>query len=321
MNGEILNGLRHRLLTRNTLLFLFFLALSAGFWLFLTLNEQYEEDFEVRIELKNVPRGIVITDGPPKTLRLTLSDRGLTLLNYQYGDTLPPVVIDFNAYANANGHVRISTSELLKQVQKRLAAGTHIQTAKPEAVEFFYNRGNFKRVPVRMADNANAAYGHVLLGRTLTPDSVNVYASRQCLDTLSAVYTEPAYLRDIKESSTMTLRLQHIYGAKITPDSVRLNLRADRLVEKSVSVEVTGVNVPEGYRMRTFPTTVNVTCQVAMSQYNHIREKDFVVTANYAEIPEGGTICHIRLTSTPAGAQFCRLHTNEVEYVLDPIQP
>ena len=46
---------------KQTFIFLFFLVLSTTFWLFQALNETYEEDFAIPIELRNVPGNVVVT--------------------------------------------------------------------------------------------------------------------------------------------------------------------------------------------------------------------------------------------------------------------
>lgn len=321
MTGQIFQAALRRLLTRQALLFLFFVALSAGFWLFLSLNDTYEEEFDLHLRLQNVPGEVVITDGLPPTMRVTLRDRGITLQGYRHGDTLPPVLIDFNAYANSAGHVRIPATDLLKQAQKRLASSTQIVSAKPDVVEYFYNRGRSKRVPVRHIGHIAAAPGFAVLSRRLSPDSVTVYATNAQLDTLSAVYAEPAYLRGITASETRVLKLLSMRGVKMIPAEVKLSVRADRLVEKRVSVPVTGANVPEGYSLRTFPPTVEVTFQVPMSQFRNITAADFAVTADCSALTPASTLCRLHLSKVPTAAQFARLQTEEVEYVLDKARP
>ena len=48
--------------------FLFFLTLSAGFWLFLTLEDVYEVEILVSVKIKNVPDNVVLTTAPPKEI-------------------------------------------------------------------------------------------------------------------------------------------------------------------------------------------------------------------------------------------------------------
>lgn len=96
------------------------------------MNETYEEDFSLPVELRNVPRNVVITTGLPETVQVVLRDKGTTLLNYKFGDKLPAIVLDYNVYANSSGHVRILSSEIQRQLRQKLASATVIVSVRPD---------------------------------------------------------------------------------------------------------------------------------------------------------------------------------------------
>ena len=73
--------------SREFLIFLFFVFVSASFWLLQTLDDHYETEFSVPIKLKNVPQDVVITSDLPSDLRVTVGDRGTVLINYMLGRT------------------------------------------------------------------------------------------------------------------------------------------------------------------------------------------------------------------------------------------
>ena len=68
--------------SKEILLFLFFLALSATFWLSLTLNETYEREFAVPISVVGVPKNAVLTSDEVDTVRVTIRDKGIILVAY-----------------------------------------------------------------------------------------------------------------------------------------------------------------------------------------------------------------------------------------------
>ena len=90
---DILRYVFTRMWNRQFLVFLFFLALSTSFWLFQALDETYEEDFSLPVELRNIPRDVVIASDVPKAVQIVLRDKGTTLLNYMYGDKLKASLI------------------------------------------------------------------------------------------------------------------------------------------------------------------------------------------------------------------------------------
>ena len=68
---------------KELLIFLFFLALSGIFWLMMTLNETYEKELCVPVRLTDVPRNVVVTGDLPDTVRITVRDKGFTLVTYE----------------------------------------------------------------------------------------------------------------------------------------------------------------------------------------------------------------------------------------------
>ena len=136
---------------REFLIFLFFLCLSGVFWLLMALNETYEKEFSIPVQLVNVPKNVVITDDLPGSIRVTAKDKGFVILTYLYGQTLRPITVDFKTYTtNGSGHAVIVVNELLKQITSQLNGSSKITSIKPETIEFFYSYGLSKRVPVKL---------------------------------------------------------------------------------------------------------------------------------------------------------------------------
>lgn len=311
-----------RMWNRQTLVFLFFLALSTAFWLFQALNEVYEQEFPVKVQLQGLPEGIVVTGDFPQSVQVTLSDKGATLLNYKYGDKLPPLVIDYTHYEGTDGHARILTAELLKPLLHKLAQGTRVVSVRPDTIDLFYGHGHAKRVPVRLRGNVSAGAGYHISGRAFSPDSITVQATDSQLDTIKAVYIRPVHLHNLTATQTLRVPLQPVRGATFSTNQVALTVRIDQLVEKKVSVPITGINFPEGEQLRTFPSQVEVTFQVGMSLYRSIDANDFAVVADYHALSSGnGNKCRLILKQQPAGVSAVRLSANEVEYVVENTHP
>lgn len=303
---------------RQFLTFLFFLVLSTTFWFLQTLNEVYEEDFDVPVEVRNMPRGVVLTSDLPPTVKVTLRDRGVTLLNYMFGDKLPRVVIDPAVFTATEGRVRYFAADLLRQIRPGLASGTQVVSIKPDTLEFYYNHGRFKRVPVRLLHRPTPAAGYTIAKQELTPDSVTVYAAGAMLDTITAAYASADNLHGVTASATAELPLQAIRGVKFTPNRVKLFYAVDRLVEKKVTVPILSENFPADLRLRTFPSQVEVNFQVPMTLYRTISADLFSVVVDYNSLPaDGSTKCSLIIRNAPAAVSHVRLASDEVEYVLE----
>lgn len=309
-----------RIWNRQFFAFLFFLFLSASFWLFQTLNETYDREIQVKLQLTDVPENVVVTTEPPTHLRLTLRDRGFILLRYQYlhRSIFPTIKLKWSEINTPNGHVTLSTADLLKPILANLEGSTQLVGSKPETVEFFYNYGLCKELPVVFQGKLEADSAYTLMATDVEPRSVMVYASQRILDTLSAAYLEPLYLTGLTDTTVLEHRFVKIPGVKYVPARPTLRILADRMVEKTVEVPVRGVNFPATKTLRTFPSKVKVTFQVGMSQYRKVTAESFVLPIHYEDLlNHKDALFPLSLKSTPYGVKRPRLSPSAVEYVIE----
>lgn len=306
---------------RQFLIFLFFLLLSSAFWLFQALNEIYEEDFEIKVEIKNVPEGAIITTEAVSKIDLTLRDRGVTLLNYKYGFQFNPITIDYNTYANTTGHVRILTKELIKQASSQLASSTQIISTKPDTIEFYYNHGLHKRIPVVIEGEVRTENGYATTGSRISEDSVTVYAASSLLDKITEARIKVDFLKNISDTTTMKLKISPIRGAKFIPEDIEFEVFVDRLVEKRLQVPIQSEGFPKNMVLLPIPQEAEVLFLIGMNRYNEVTPKDFTIAANYADMPKNGTSGYpLRLKSKPEDAIRARIVPNKVEYVIEKIK-
>lgn len=304
--------------SKEFLIFLSFLVVSATFWFLSTLNDTYEKEYPLRIEVTDIPRNIVITEALPDTIRVTLRDKGFNLLEYSFGNELRPIHLKFSQYAKPKGKGGISQNEIQKILKARLLGSTSITAVKSDKWDFYYNYGAMKRVPILVEGQLLPAANYYVTRTVLTPDSANVYASNEALDTIKAVYTEPQNITGIKESSTHTVELQPITGARVEPSTVSMSLIAEQMTEVTVSVPVKPVNVPEGKSLKTFPARVEVKVTVGLARMTQIKPELFNVVADYDDLPVNGSEkMKIKIMTQPRGIVRAQLKTSMVDYILE----
>ena len=117
---------------KDFLVFLFFLGLSGIFWLSLTLNETYEREFSIPVSVVDIPKNAVLTSDEVDTIKMTIRDKGIVLVAYQYGDYLNRLRIPFKNYTRNNGSGSVPASELQKLVYQNLVSSSKITACKPD---------------------------------------------------------------------------------------------------------------------------------------------------------------------------------------------
>ena len=306
-------------LNKEFLIFLFFLLLSGAFWLMMALNETYEEELKVPVRLVGMPRNAVMTDEPADTVKVTVRDKGFTLVTYKYGHWFRPLTFKFATYANEDqGHGAIPAADIIKQVQSQLYGSSKLLSVKPEKLDFYFTYGASKKVPIRFRGKISMSKSYYLAHTEFSPMMVTAYANKKVLDELKYVEIEPFNYRNLQDTIRRNVRLQKIRGVKLVPSTVRLSVYPDVLTEESIEVPVSAVNMPVGMVLRTFPSRVTVRFTIGASQFRMIRPEQFNVVVDYQTLAENPSDkCTLQLRSVPSSVSKARLELDKVDYLLE----
>ena len=320
--GTIWHYIRNYLFSkfnRELLIFLFFLFLSGVFWLSLTLNETYEQEFAIPVTITDVPKNAVLTSDEVDTVRMTIRDKGIVLAAYHYGDYLRNIQFSFRNYTRNNGTGLIAAQDIQKTIYQHMLSSSKIVSMKPEKLEFYYNYGTKKQMPVRWNGRVIPEELYFISRVEHSPDSITVYASDEKLDSINMVYTEPLNYANFRDTLIVNCHLSKLRGVKMVPDHIQVSFFTDVLTEERIEgIPIEGINMPEGKVLRTFPAKVSVTFVTGVSDYRNLRPENFTVVADYQEIKQNPSEkCRIYLKDVPAGISRAKLETTMVDYLIE----
>ena len=304
--------------SREFLIFLFFVLVSFSFWLLQVLNDDYETELSIPLKMKNVPENVVITTELPKELKIGVKDRGTVLVNYLLGQTLYPVILDFEEYADKGSRVRIPTLALSKRIAGQLNQSTRLFGIKPDTLEIIYTRGEAKKVPVKLCGEVKTERQYYISDILFSPDSVLVYAPREILDTITSAYTEGLHVDEVSDTIKKCVSLLPVKGARFTPGYSDVTVLVDMYSEKTVEVPVYGINFPEDKQLRTFPSKVRVTFQVGLTQFKNITGDDFSVAVDYEDLRKNKSEqCRLILVRSPHNVKHVRINPQTIDYIIE----
>ena len=315
---NILKAVRNFLfsgLNKEFLIFLFFLALSGAFWLLMTLNETMEREFKIPVRLSGVPRNAVITGELPDTVRVTVRDKGFTLVTYDFR----PLVFRFSNYADEDeGKGVIPLTDVQKQVLSQMYGSSKLLQVKPGAFDFYFTYGTSKKVPVVFRGKITTNKSYYLAHTEFYPSMVTVYANKQQLDKLQTVEIEPFNYRNLQDTIRQAVKIKKIRGVKIVPPTVRLSVYPDVLTEEAIEVPITAINMPPGMVLRTFPSKVTVRFTIGASLFRTIKPNLFKVVVDYEELAANPSDkCTLQLRSVPRSVSKASLEIDRVDYLLE----
>lgn len=111
----------------------------------MTLNETYEREIEVPVQIVEIPKNVVLASDTTTVVRVTVRDKGFSLLAYSYGNKIRPVNVKFQSYAKKDGAGVISAAELQKLITRQLFGSSSIIGIKPDKFEFFIISGSRRK--------------------------------------------------------------------------------------------------------------------------------------------------------------------------------
>lgn len=306
--------------SREFLVFLFFLAISATFWCLQALNESTEVDVYAPLRLVNVPQNVTITTELPDHISARLTDRGTNLIRFVGHRQLDTIRVDFANYDNGliSSRIQLSASDIQQTILSHTLPSTHIIALRPDTLEFYYSRGQRHKLPVQVSGSITTSPQNYITQISTYPDSVWVYASSNVLDTMKAAYTQAVSLTDLTDNATQRIRLQSHRGVKYEPSQVSVQVNVDYYTEKSIQVPIIGLNFPADKQLVTFPAIATITFRVGAAQYNQISAESFVLAPTYEELLENEPVKYrLHLRSIPDGVSNVRITPSEVDYLIE----
>ncbi len=300
---------------RNFLLFIPFLAISSVFWVIIALDDDLQREYNVRVEIVNVPDSVTFITDPPASLRVSLRDRG-TKMAGRFFTGAPVVKIDFRNFAS-DGVLRIPPSSITSYMRHVFGSTAQILSVSPDSILVPYTAAAAKMVPVVVAADIVPEIGKTIGGRiTASPASVKVFSSSDITDTLQCVFTYPIVRRNLSTPLHLNVSLKPIPGCRIEPSVVAVDVPIEPLQNRSVIVPVTAVNVPVTESLMVYPRSVKISYLVPMSA-DDVKEEDFKVVVNYADVDRyDGKDIPLRLHTLPTNVVRATLEMDSVEYTV-----
>lgn len=305
--------------SREFFVFLFFLIVSFCYWYMITIPNEYETKFNIRLRLIGLPDNLMIIEPLPEEIVVTLKDKGEQIVRYKTQDKLDYIDIDFRSYPNTAGHTAIYGNELKKLISTHLQSSTQIISISEDTLQYHIAAKAGKKLPVRLYGTIGAASQYVVNSITIEPDSVIAYAIPSILDTLQAAYTEHISQTALTDSLHMQLPIKkQARNIHYAPESVMLEVSVSPYVTKSVEVPIEGYLFPYGIRLKTFPSKVKVLFKVSLQDFHQVTAADFSIQVPYSKVKNNLTgKIRPNIGKAPEGVKDITIEPSETDYLIE----
>lgn len=302
------------LLRKDVLIFLLFVGLVSIFWWGRTMSSPRDVDLRVSLAYTGISEQVVFENELPESMKIIVRDNGQQLRKIRHQDL--NLTINLSPYLSEEiGSLALTADVLRSRLQDILPGSTSIQQINPELIASAYYVQQQKTVPVVVQSLVSAAPQHQLLGEPhVTPSSVRVFGSREAIEQIDHVLTDSIRMTDLREEVIREVALQLPAGVRVSPTTVQVAWKAEPFTEKSFTLPVEVLGVPEGTRVRLFPQQVGVTVRVGVSHFAHVQESDLKAVCYYPSKPIKSLPIEL-ITANPYISNI-RISPSSVEYMI-----
>ena len=304
---------------KETFIFLLFLLLSLGFWLLQHLQQEYEIEVSVPVKYRNIPPEMEITDEYPQEIIAKMRDRGMILINYSWLHSFSPIEVNLNDIQKERNY-QVTRRTIETNISKHLISTTSLLSFEPETIIVEYNALQNKEVPVQTDILVELEPGYQISGEiNVVPEKVHVYTNSNSLDFISSVKTVHTEIKKAKQTKVIKVRLQKIDNVRIEPDEVTVTIPIEEFTEKRITVMIGCKDLPDQYILRSFPSTVEVVCNVPISRFKELEETDFEIQIPFEEFETNrisGKIM-IYLTKQPSWIVNPAIVPSAIEFIIE----
>ncbi|MCD7936621.1 MAG: YbbR-like domain-containing protein [Tannerellaceae bacterium] len=222
-----------------------------------------------------------------------------------------------------SGTLHVRKQDVETEIAKQLINTTNILSFEPQQIDVEYSLRAHKSVPVIFNGSIQPQSGYALSGKIeISPSTVEVYSSKERIDTLSLVNTNYTEIKNANKTISRIVQLEAIKGTSYEPQMVTITIPIEEFTEKTFEIPVQFIGVPRNYNIRAFPSMIKVNAQVPLSRYKDLSEDEFAIELNYIDLennPSGST--SITLTQKPTWIENTTLSPNRIEFIFERIRP
>jgi hypothetical protein len=305
--------------TREVRIFLIFLFISCFFWVLQSLQEVREVDILVPVTYSNTPLNVSITNPLPKTLTVTLRDKG-TLLYYYYRHRKELALhVNVMNWYRKDDIGKVPSSIFEAWLRNKLQPSTQLLRVAPDTISIYFAEKSSKDVPVHL-NSAITLGPQRLFSDTprVQPSMVRLFAPASVLKHIRYVETEALILKKLNDSTLASIKLKPMEGVRFSASNVKVRLCVEEFTEQHFDIPVNGLHFPEGEVLLSFPPKVRVTFFVGLSAYKTTRPDQFELGVEYVRLLKSEkNVQSVLVVKTPANIQNLRIQPKNVECLIE----
>ncbi|WP_127020816.1 YbbR-like domain-containing protein [Flagellimonas beolgyonensis] len=318
MVKKILSGLNRR----KVKVFSLFLLCSFLAWFISNLSDTYESRSNFILNFRNLPDTLLLGKHSEEQIEVKMRTSGFQFLYYNFFKKR--INIDVSDVKYQNGNYVLDEDELKKQIDQQLSQNISLLDLDRRLLTVDLYQVEARKVPIRANLSLQLEQNHILEGNLqIEPDSVMIKGPSAEIDTIKELWTAPIQLNNVSTDFTTEALLNFPKGLEnsvFSESRVTVNGKVAKFSEKVFDVPVRMINFPEGFQVKTFPSTVTVLCKAGVNRLKEITAADFEVVADYAQLQgTGNNTLFLKIINSPERVYDVKLQETTVNFVMEQL--
>lgn len=311
--------------SRKAGVFLFFVLLASIFWLLKSLDKNYNILIQYPINYQDSPTGKVLVGNISNSVYINVSARGYMLLKLRLLASSNPINIslkksNLQQKQGADSlHYYLITKQVTDNYISKLDLDIQVHDILPDTIFLNFAKKIIKKVAIKPNIQIKNIKQFVLKRAPYSiPDSVLISGPDFIIENIRSIST---IIYESNKNETLdkkTLQLELPSNISVSSSEVDVYIEREKYTEKSLQVPIRVLNLPDSIDLKTFPSTIELTCHVGLSQYQKVKASDILVAVDYNDIYKNtNKKLSIKIINTPSNIQSIDYKPKTVEYILE----
>ncbi len=318
MLKKILGGLNQR----KVKIFLLFLACSTLAWSISKLSESYESRANFELVYTKFPDSLLLNTKETDYVVAKIRASGFQFLGY--GITKGKIRVNLQEVNNEDNDYFLTDTELKVQFESQLSNTVSLLELEKDTFFIDLYKVAIKEVAINPNITIDVASNHILDGGLiLEPKTVSIKGPAKEIAKINEVFTAPLVLTGLSNDFSEKLLLikpEATDNTILLQEVVEVSGKIVEFSERAFELPLSSINIPEGYRIKTFPNKIELVCKASLESLKAMKISDFEVVVDYNSLlNKESKYLNVQLKRTPANIYSVQLLTGKVEFVLEKL--
>ena len=260
----------------------------------------------------------------PSELNIVVNGQGYALLRSIFTSNQHPVILKVMALplieiSKDSGTYFVLTKQIKEAIQVQLGNEIVISYINPDTLYYNFSPIIHKKVPVE--PNIELAFEQQFMqaGNVYTkPDSVVIAGPRAVLDTIRQIKTEFKNFSQLDKSFSADIKLQPVEKVYLIQNTVKVIVPVDKYTEAQLNVPIKAINIPDSFRIKTFPANVTVSFDVTVHNYKRLSSGLFRAVVDYKSLNKSiNNKLKVNLERQPAFVKNVSFRPKSIDFIIE----